>query len=56
MPKPKKSLISLDTIPYYHFASRCVHRAYLCGTETITGINFEQLTQLFPRGFDAYRL
>lgn len=41
MPKPRKSLIAVESTPYYHCVARCVRRAFLCGVDSVSGHNYE---------------
>ncbi len=45
MPRPRYAQISLDATSYYHCVSRCVRRAYLCGTDALTGQCYEHRRQ-----------
>ena len=41
MPKPRSSQVSLIDTSYYHCVSRCVRRAFLCGTDKYSGTSYE---------------
>lgn len=45
MPKARKYQISIEANPYYHCVTRCVRRAFLCGTDNTTGQCFEHRRQ-----------
>ena len=45
MPKARKEQISLNDTPYYHCISRCVRRAFLCGSDPLSGKDYQHRKQ-----------
>ncbi|MGH1543068.1 MAG: transposase, partial [Arenicella sp.] len=45
MTRPRKDLISIDDTPYYHLISRCVRRAFLCGFDHESQIDYNHRRQ-----------
>ncbi len=50
MTRPRRELVSLDDTPYYHYVSRCVRRAFLCGEDQYSGQDYSH-----RKGFSQHR-
>ncbi len=67
MTRPRATLVCAEETPFYHCVGRCVRRAFLCGSDQITGRSFEHrrvwmrerltvLTEVFAVDICAYAL
>ena len=67
MTRARSTQISLTETPYYHCVSRCVRRAFLCGTDSQSGKDYhhrkqwiikrlEKITQVYTIGISAYAI
>ncbi len=55
MSKSRKALVSREDTAYYHCMSRCVRRAFLCGSDPLTIRSYEHRRQWVLEGLTSSR-
>ena len=47
MTRPRRSIVDFENTAYYHVMTRCVRRAFLCGKDKFSGIDYSTRRKWF---------